>query len=91
MLKGPIIHWQNGTDAVCGAPAGSHTTEYQHVVTCRTCLAEIQIDILRRRLQAHRASVALGGLVRSKVAESQPRGSPVPSLAALSESPKAKS
>ena len=56
---GEVIHWMNKGGADCGAPAGSFVSPYQHVVTCQKCIAALKIDILQRRLERYRSSVAL--------------------------------
>jgi hypothetical protein len=54
------IHWLNGKGPACGAPVEANACPYQLAVTCRECIVILKVDVLKRRLEAHRFSVALG-------------------------------
>ncbi len=55
-----IIHWMNAGGAACGAPQGAFVSPYPHAVNCEQCVISLKIDVLHRRLAAHRASVQFG-------------------------------
>lgn len=54
----PVVHWLNKDGAECGAPAGAFVSPYPHAVSCRECLVAIKLDLLERRLESYRQSVA---------------------------------
>lgn len=54
----PIIHWVSRSGAGCGAPDGSFVSPYAHTVTCPRCIVALKLDLLERRLEAHRQSAA---------------------------------
>jgi hypothetical protein len=64
MPGGKIVHWKNGGGAVCGAAASAVVSFYPHAVTCPECVIALKVDVLRRRLVAHRQSLLLGGARR---------------------------
>jgi hypothetical protein len=71
VFEASVIHWMNGGGADCGAPVGASVSAYPFAVTCPECILALKLDLLRRRLATHRASVALGGLRRSKRGDSE--------------------
>jgi hypothetical protein len=76
--KASVIHWLNRAGADCGAPVGAIVSAYAYAVTCPDCILALKLDLLRRRLATHRASVALGGLRRSKRGGSEATTSAAP-------------
>jgi hypothetical protein len=63
---GETIHWLHGNGAACGAPAGASVCPYPDTVTCRECVIVLKMDVLKRRLEAHRFATAVGRVPRQK-------------------------
>lgn len=53
------IHWFTKNGALCGAPQGGQWSFSARAVTCRECLIAMRLEVLERRLELYRRSVAL--------------------------------
>ncbi len=53
------VHWFTKNGALCGAPQGAQWSFSAKAVTCRECLIAMRLEVLERRLELYRRSVAL--------------------------------
>lgn len=53
------VHRFTKSGALCGAPQGARWSFSAEAVTCRECLIAMRLEVLERRLELYRRSVAL--------------------------------
>jgi hypothetical protein len=53
------VHWFTKKGALCGAPQGAQWSFSAKAVTCRECLIAMRLQVLERRLELYRRSIAL--------------------------------